>query len=509
MLALVLGIVAVWSPYLVHWKLGLNSDSAVPVLMARKILDGDRPFYFWGAEYMGAIDSYLAAGVLAVFGRDLVFVSYLPQLLSYALGAVLLVQMAPAGERGPRAFLLLFAPPGLFMAIVRCSFSQDPLLWLALAAVIALRPGLQPEPRSDRAHLQAACAGVVLALATFRIPTSLVALPLLSALVVLCAWIDWRADRTTAAARIRARLIQLLAVVALAQLYRLAELIGGGEANMQVSVDLARFWHRARALGQAFLQFDPSARFGVTTSGLYTFYSGLPLAEYRGLFDSLLARSVLGWTVTAGILTVVATGAWRIAVSALRELRAVRIPDVHALYFVGLLVAVCVGLLVQTRFFETGGWRYLTTVFFSLVVCASAAIARLSRPVQLALALVWLAMVGVGHARRLVSEDRVIADLERANGYVLEHGIDAGVGDIWLGYVNTVLSNERLVIMPEIRGTYPPYVRLVQSRRRLAALEFCPFDTTHGRPRRTIAASRALERRAFGAVCVTLLERVE
>ena len=73
-LPLALAIIAVWSPYLWHWKLGLNSDSAVPVLMARKILDGELPLYFWGLDYMGAIDSYLAAPVLALFGRELVFV---------------------------------------------------------------------------------------------------------------------------------------------------------------------------------------------------------------------------------------------------------------------------------------------------------------------------------------------------------------------------------------------------------------------------------------------------
>src|SRR6188508_1705499 len=82
-------IVALWSPYLARWKLGLNSDSAVPVLMARHMLDGERPLYFWGQPYLGAIDSYLAAGLLALFGRDLVFLSYLPPLFCYALGAVL------------------------------------------------------------------------------------------------------------------------------------------------------------------------------------------------------------------------------------------------------------------------------------------------------------------------------------------------------------------------------------------------------------------------------------
>ena len=507
MAALMLAIVAVWSPYLVRWKLGLNTDVATPILMARAILDGDRPVYFWSAQYMAAVDSYLSAGVLALFGRDLVFVSYLPQLLCYALASALLVHGAPPQERAPRAFLLLTAPPGLYVAIVRCSFSQDPLLWLGLTAVIALRPGLEREPRSDRAQLRAALAGLVLAVAIFRIPTAMVALPLLAGLTALCAWVDWRNDRASAPERMRARLIQLLAVVALAQLYRVPALLGAEEANMQVSIDLTRLAQRMRALPMAFLQFDPIARFGVTTSGLYTFYSGLPPGIQRGYFDSLLARSTLGWTVTGAILAGVGAGLVRIVSSAWRALRSARMPDSQALYFAGLLLAVCAGLLAQTRFFETGGWRYLTMVFFSLVVCASAVIARLPRPVKLALALTWALLVTAGHARMLASEDAIHADLERANRYILAHGIDAGFADYWLGYVNIVLSNERLVVTTEARATHAPYFRHVQSRPRIAALEFCPFGSTPGRPQQSIADNRVLERRAFGVVCVTLLER--
>src|SRR5689334_3772305 len=116
---LVLGaaIVAVWSPYLVRWRLGLSSDSAVPVLMARHILDGERPLYFWGQPYLGAIDSYLAAALMALFGRDAFALAYLPTLLCYALGAALLVHAAPRAARGPRAGLLVLAAPVVFLAL--------------------------------------------------------------------------------------------------------------------------------------------------------------------------------------------------------------------------------------------------------------------------------------------------------------------------------------------------------------------------------------------------------
>ncbi len=58
------------------WKGGLvlanafpfNSDEAVVALMARHILNGERPVFFYGQAYMGSLDAYLIALGFAVFG---------------------------------------------------------------------------------------------------------------------------------------------------------------------------------------------------------------------------------------------------------------------------------------------------------------------------------------------------------------------------------------------------------------------------------------------------------
>ncbi len=45
-----------------------NSDEAVVGLMARHILAGERPVFFYGQAYMGSLDAYLTAAVYALFG---------------------------------------------------------------------------------------------------------------------------------------------------------------------------------------------------------------------------------------------------------------------------------------------------------------------------------------------------------------------------------------------------------------------------------------------------------
>ena len=46
----------------------LNSDEAIVALMARHILQGERPVFFYGQAYMGSLDAWLIAGVFAIFG---------------------------------------------------------------------------------------------------------------------------------------------------------------------------------------------------------------------------------------------------------------------------------------------------------------------------------------------------------------------------------------------------------------------------------------------------------
>ena len=63
----------------VAFKIGLllanvipfNSDEAVVALMARHILQGSRPIFFYGQAYMGSLDAFLVAAVFKVIGTNI------------------------------------------------------------------------------------------------------------------------------------------------------------------------------------------------------------------------------------------------------------------------------------------------------------------------------------------------------------------------------------------------------------------------------------------------------
>ena len=46
----------------------VDSDQAVLGLMARHILHGERPVFFYGQSYQGALEAYLTAGVFRLLG---------------------------------------------------------------------------------------------------------------------------------------------------------------------------------------------------------------------------------------------------------------------------------------------------------------------------------------------------------------------------------------------------------------------------------------------------------
>jgi 4-amino-4-deoxy-L-arabinose transferase-like glycosyltransferase len=87
-LAMVLLLAAAWKMVLIFWEVvPFNSDEAVVALMARHILMGERPVFFYGQAYMGSLDAFLVALGFLVFGQQ-VWVIRLVQALLY-LGTIL------------------------------------------------------------------------------------------------------------------------------------------------------------------------------------------------------------------------------------------------------------------------------------------------------------------------------------------------------------------------------------------------------------------------------------
>ena len=90
-----------------------NSDEAIVALMARHILGGERPVFFYGQAYMGSLDAWLVAAGFALFGQH-VWVIRLIQILLYLLviwtAAMLGEKIYGSSQVGDLAALFLAVP---------------------------------------------------------------------------------------------------------------------------------------------------------------------------------------------------------------------------------------------------------------------------------------------------------------------------------------------------------------------------------------------------------------
>jgi len=73
----------------------VDSDQAVLGIMAQHILHGDRPVFFYGQAYQGALEAYLTAGVFHVWGQSDFTLRVVPVLFS----AVLVAQLYALARR--------------------------------------------------------------------------------------------------------------------------------------------------------------------------------------------------------------------------------------------------------------------------------------------------------------------------------------------------------------------------------------------------------------------------
>jgi hypothetical protein len=85
------GVVGVLSfifrvPFLFRYDLHFGGDAAICYLMALRITEGDRPFYFYGQDYQGAPEAYAAALLLKIIGPSIP-VAALISLLEWSLAA--------------------------------------------------------------------------------------------------------------------------------------------------------------------------------------------------------------------------------------------------------------------------------------------------------------------------------------------------------------------------------------------------------------------------------------
>ena len=152
----------------------LEGDEAIVGLMARHILQGERPLFYYMQPYMGSLEAYLAAGVFALLGSSTLALRLVPLAAAllftslvfatgYRIGGLAAAVLSAAYVAVPPAFLALWSLKArggyieilalgqlLILLALRIGKRRSVLLWEA--ALLGLLSGVgaldQPADRS-------------------------------------------------------------------------------------------------------------------------------------------------------------------------------------------------------------------------------------------------------------------------------------------------------------------------------------------------------------------------
>jgi 4-amino-4-deoxy-L-arabinose transferase-like glycosyltransferase len=103
-------------PFLLTGKIPFDSDEAVEGLMARHVLDGELPAFFWGQAFKGVPEVYASAAAFALFGSSVTVLKSVTLVLFalyVALNFVLLDRLTSRWVATCASLLLVLAPPAL------------------------------------------------------------------------------------------------------------------------------------------------------------------------------------------------------------------------------------------------------------------------------------------------------------------------------------------------------------------------------------------------------------
>ncbi|MBI9051308.1 MAG: glycosyltransferase family 39 protein [Anaerolineaceae bacterium] len=121
-----------------------NSDEAIVALMAKHILSGERPIFFYGQAYMGSLDAYLVAFGFAIVGQKVVVIRIVQSLL-YAFTIVItyfIGKMAFQSARSALITALILAFPtinGMIYTTISLGGYGEALLLGVLQILITLK----------------------------------------------------------------------------------------------------------------------------------------------------------------------------------------------------------------------------------------------------------------------------------------------------------------------------------------------------------------------------------
>jgi hypothetical protein len=395
----------------------LDADHAVVYLMAKHVLDGEFPAFFWGQSYGGTLLQTTAGLAMLVFGAHIEVLAIVSSLW-FLLCAVLLRAIATRAA-GPAAGLtagLLFWFPGVVLLEVstRDPGFYGPSIAVALGVIaIAVAPLTRP-------IVSFAGAGALAGLALWSSPMSVaLAAPAVVALLVR----DIRRP--------------------------LHWLVGAGAAALTASPWI----HEA-------LTSDSTTR-PLGTGGEWTPTIDSVVSLFHSMLPSAFSTepeepwsSIIGWTAFALILGLVVLGA------VLRR-------PAFLLVGVGTVLVLAVLIVGAGLDLRDDSVRYAVYLLPALVLAIGWIVARWT-PVAVVTVLIAASITVSGvwdrsdHFRQDTS-GRFDARYASVAELLESRGTEHVYGSYWLSFALTASTNEEVTVAPLVVRRYPPYETLAEA----------------------------------------------
>jgi 4-amino-4-deoxy-L-arabinose transferase-like glycosyltransferase len=496
-------------PFLISGKIAFDSDEAVEGLMARHVLHGEFPVFFWGQTFKGVPEVYLSAAAFAAFGSSVVVLKAVTLVLFaifIAINVVLLDKIAGRWTAVAASLLLILSPPALVFWSLDAS--AEYVLLMLLGAMFLLALGRWQE-RDGRLIL--ATIGLVIGVALW-VQQVFVFYLVPAGIIVVSNAAAKRIERRhlTPVAYMLATIAALYLALAL-----VAFLTGGFSIGIRGVVLSARAPQKLLEIGALVGLLAMLAQVFATTSReairdrfhrSWPLVLGFVVGYFPALAYSMLVQPAraptrsanLGKLVEAApnilgnvipilsgfkiatterlpipLVAAVPIAATLLAYVWLNRRRLIAFARMRAApamvateFFPLFVVLVPLIFLMSGAYLDTQSYRYLIPWYVGLsVACATGclALALGNRLIATSLLGTILAVQG---SQQLLWYRKLTPDVaSRATVDCLKrNGVRGGFADYWTSYKLTFLSNEDLIIAPE-NGVdrYPAYTEFVRS----------------------------------------------
>jgi len=497
-------------PFLISGKIAFDSDEAVEGLMARHVLHGELPAFFWGQAFKGVPEVYASAGAFAVFGPS-VFVLKSVTLAFFAtyvaLNFILLDKITDRWTASVASLLLILCPPALLFWSVDASAEYVLLMLLGTTLLLLLLRW-----RTHRTPGVLMAIGLVIGIALWVQQLFIFYLAPIGLILVLGTQ-SWRrregsVGRPVIAVLVGAAAIYLtLAVVAFitggftltlgslvlgARAPQKMARIGVGLAAIAAAVQLAlnaskieraRFLRTFWPLAAGFLAgYLPVLLYSILVEPAHAPMRNANLGELAsaapniaGTIVPILAGFKLATTERMPLpaiasLPIVVTLFAYLWSHRRRLLQFARLhPETSTIaadFFPLFVVSVPLIFLVSGAYLDTQSYRYLIPWYAGLCVAGAAGSIALARGNKALASVIAASLLAVYGWEQVVWYRHLRPDRESAEmlDCLQRTGVRGGLADYWVSYKLTFLSNEQIIVVPSnAADRYPKYTEYVRA----------------------------------------------